>query len=260
VFEPDNNTAHFQLEAWHPLTEARPPTPVSAPAKVPRDDLPRDQTVAPGSSNLTHPHVLGASPALIRILFDILVYLYSSVSVRIKRLGISARAFEQAKVEGCEKKLIFESAAGGTTYLIPFPETFVAFGFPCSYEDVAHIEHSFYVGLNEFLLKKDPANRSVSTESKRGTSGCTGDIVTVRHDGTRRAYEVTLSTGNVLSNATKYVNTDFVQIVFLCRDYRLREAVKACCHEGGLDPELLAKLEFIQFSTLLTQQRKLSLY
>jgi hypothetical protein len=68
------------------------------------------------------------------------------------------------------------------------------------------------------------------------------------------------STGNVLPNAAKDAKTDFVQIVFLCRDYRLREAVKACCREGGLDPELLAKLAFMQFSSLLARQRKLSLY
>jgi hypothetical protein len=143
--------------------------------------------------------------------------------------------------------------------LFPLPKAFEALGFPCPY-DLNHIEHSYYRELHRFLMAKDPANKSIHTEFTVGDSGSTGDIVTVGHDGTRRAYEVTLSTGNVLSNATKYINTDFATITFLCRDYRLREAVKACCREGGLDPELLAKLEFLQFSSLLARQRKLSLY
>jgi hypothetical protein len=249
------------VKPWHPLTEIPGPERHEQAAEAgPVVGSSRRTQNPPQAGPAANPLLAGVSAILIKVLYDTLTYLYSSVSARIKRLGISARAFEQAKLEGCEKRLIFESAAGATAYLIPFPETFAAFDFPCPYDDAAQCEHSFYVRLHEFLLKKDPANRSVSTEFKRGSSGRTGDIVTLGHDGTRRAYEITLSTGNVLSNATKYRNTDFVKIVFLCRDYRLREAVKACCREGGLDPELLAKLEFMQFSALLNRQRKLSLY
>jgi hypothetical protein len=245
---------------WQPLTEIRArgehEHPVKARTVVGSSRQTQDP---PAASHTANPLLTGLPAVLMKILYDLMVYPYSSVTVRIKRLGMSARCFEQAKIEGCERGFILESAAGATTYLIPTPKTFEALRFPCSY-DLNYIEHSYYRGLTEFLTAKDPANRSVHTEFKIGNSGATADVVTIGHDGLRRAYEVTLSTSNVLSNAAKYAETDFVQIVFLCRDYRLREAVKACCREGGLDSDLLAKLDYWQFSALLRRQRKLSLY
>ena len=245
---------------WHPLTEL--PVRKQAAKTVEHNSVVAQPPSAQDPAAAIHavnPLLTGLSAVLTKVLFDIMVYLYSSVSVRIKRLGVSARAFESAKIEGCEKGFIFESSAGATTYLIPLQKAFEALGFPCPY-DLNQIEHSYYRELHKMLMAKDPSIKSVHTEFRIGDSGSTGDLVTVSHDGTRRAYEVTLSTGNVLSNATKYAKTDYAQVVFLCRDYRLREAVKACCREGGLDPDLLAKLDYWQFSTLLRRQRKLSLY
>jgi hypothetical protein len=131
---------------------------------------------------------------------------------------------------------------------------------PCPYKRDVSVEHSYYVQWTRFLLGKDPAYKSVLTEVKCGSSSSTSDVVAIAHNGTRTAFEVTLNTTNCLANASKYENTDFVKIVFLCRDYKLREAVKACCREGGLNPDLLARLDYMQFSTLLRRQRKLSLY
>jgi len=256
----DNRPIWAGITPWQPLTEV--------PARQGHEHMVEPDSVVtssrqvqdpPPASAKAGPLQAGLSDTLTRILFDLMVYLFSSTSVRIKRLNISVRVFEKAKLEGCEKGFIFESAAGATTYLIPLPKAFEALGFPCPY-DRNHIEHSYYRELHRFLLTKDPANKSVHTEFRVGDSGSTGDIVTIGQDGTRRAYEITLSTGNVLSNATKYSKTDYVQIVFLCRDYELREAVKACCREGGLDPDRLAKLDYWQFSGLLRRQRKLSLY
>ena len=243
---------------WHSLTEIpeRHEVRLDPPAGPVTNDGNNEDTV----HQARHPLLAGASPALMKLLWDILVYPFGSVSVRIKRLGISARSFESAKHEGCEKGLFFESSAGATTYLIPNRIAFEAFGMPCPYERDVSVEHSFYVQWSRFLLSKDPAYKSVLTEVKCGSSSSTSDVVAVAHNGTRTAFEVTLNTTNVLANASKYDNTDFVKIAFLCRKYDLREAVKACCREGGLNPDLLAKLEYIQFSTLLRRQRKLSLY
>jgi hypothetical protein len=252
------NTASFRIESWHSLTED--PLPVAI------DTAREAEPAAPGihasgteATHGPHPALTGVSPDLIKLLYDILVYPYGSVRVRIKRLNMSARAFEKAKLEGYEKGFLLEATAGATIYLIPLAKTFDAWGFPCPYERNVSPEHSYFVGWGRHLLQQNPANKKIYTELKVGESSCTSDLVTVGHDGTRRAYEVTLSTGNVLSNVTKYTQTDFVQIVFLCRDYRLREAVKACCREGGLDADLLAKLEYMQFSTLLSRQRRFSL-
>lgn len=248
------NIASFHIESWHSLLDAPAPPPTARAKEAPSAEA--------SGADTTHdcpPALLGVSPDLTKLLYDTLVYPYAGVRVRIKRLNMSARAFEKAKLEGSEKGFFLESAAGAITCLIPLAKTFEAFGFPYPYRrDVSH-EHSYFVGWGQHLLQEDPANKKVYTELKVGNSSCTSDIVTVGHDSTRRAYEVTLSTGNVLSNATKYTKTDFVQIVFLCRDYQLREAVRACCREGGLDADLLAKLEFMQFSTLANRQRRLSL-
>jgi len=243
---------------WHSLTEIPERHDV-------RSDPPAGPVTVDGNNKdavqpARHPFLAGASPTLMMVTWDAVVYLFSSVSVRIKRLGISARSFENAKHEGCEKSLFFESAAGATTYLIPNPIVFEAFGMPCPYKRAVSVEHSYYVQWSRFLLSKDPTYKSVLTEVKCGGSSSTSDVVAVAHNGTRTAFEVTLNTTNVLANASKYDNTDFARIVFLCRDYKLREAVKACCREGGLNPDLLAKLDYMQFSTLLRRQRKLSLY
>ena len=259
MIEKDEITIHgFHIRKFHPLTEMPEHHEIS-PSQTPgmtEVDAQKNALI----EQARHPLLLRVSAVLIKLLWDILTYPYSSVSVRIKRLGISARVFERAKLEGCEKGFIFESSAGATKYLIANPITFEVFDMPCSYKRDVSIEHSYYVLWGCFLLKKDPRYKSVQPEVKRGDSGSTSDIVTVAHDGTRCAFEVTLSTTNILANASKYENTDFVRIVFLCRDYRLREAVKACCREGGLNPDLLAKLDYMQFSTLLRQQRRLSLY
>jgi hypothetical protein len=251
-----DNTAGFTIEPWHSLTDVQTSTPQAAPAKPDSDVRSHDLPLPAQPSDPIHPRLAGVSPALIKVLLDTIAYLYSNVSTRIKRLNMSARAFEQAKLEGCEKKLIFESAAGASTYLIPLPTTFAAFDFPCPYERAASIEHAYYVGLNHSALKMDPAIKSVHSELKIGNSGHTSDLVTLGHDGTRCAYEVTLSTGNVLSNAIKYLNTDFSRVVFLCRDHKVRDAVKACCRSAGLDPQLLARLDFWHFSKLLRRQHE----
>jgi hypothetical protein len=255
----DNNNIWANIKVWRPLTE------------LPERDKPvvRENSVVNNAgtvdaadrvNQMLPPALQGLNAVLIKLLWDILVYLYCTVSVRINRLGISGRAYLRAKVEGCEKKLIFESAAGQVIYLIPYPVTFEAFNIPCPYDNKDHIEHSYYVGCVGFLLGKDTRYKSVHLGLKRGDSGGSSDIVTAAHDGAREAWEVTLSTTNILANASKYTNTDFVKIIFLCRDYKLKEAVKACCREGGLSPDLLAKLEYMHFSQLLQRQRRLSLY
>lgn len=251
------NIANFSTEPWHSLTEVQSPvqpTPGRVPANVPRTN--EKSPVQPPDP--VHPPRVDASPDLIKVVYDILTYPYDNIRTRITRLSMSVRVFEKAKLEGLEKGYIIECAAGATTYLIPQPKAFDAFGFPCPYKRNVSQEHSYFVRLGEYLLKQDPANKAVHTELKVGDSGCTADIVTVAHDGTRRAYELTLSTTNILSNAAKCARTDFVQIVFLCRDQKLRDAVRACCREGGLDPNLLAKLDFIQLSTLVRRQRRSS--
>ena len=201
-----------------------------------------------------HPHLAGASPRLTRLCYDLIAYPYGSVKTIITRLRISARAFEKEMLDGCQRGLILKSCAGASTYLIPMPKVFEAFGFPCPY-DLTSVEHSYYLGWNGFYLSQDPAIKTVYSELKIRNAGHTSDLVTLGYNGTRWAYEVTLSPGNCLSNCTKYADTDFDRIVFICRDHKLRDAVKASCCSAGLDPQLLAKLDFWHFGKLLRRPR-----
>jgi hypothetical protein len=255
----NNNNIWANIKDWRPLTEL---PERDKPVVTENSVVDNDGTVVAADrvNQMLPPTLQGLSTVLIKLLWDILVYLYSSVSVRIKRLGVSVRSYEPAKLEGLEKGFFIESAAGQTIYLIPTTKAFEAFGMPCPFRQGDLLEHSFYVCWATFLLEKNPRYKSAQTEVKRGDSGSTSDVVTIAHDGTREAYEITLNTTNILANAAKYGNTDFVRIVFLCRNYKLREAVKACCREGGLNPDLLAKLDYMQFSQLLQRQRKLNRY
>jgi len=248
-----DNVAHFPLEPWHPLTAIEPSRAQSLSADVPEDVDSQPSTSATQSPNYVHPYLDGAAPTFMKLCYDLLVYPYGNVRSIIQRLRISAREFEKQKTSGCEKGLILESSAGASTYLIPTPRLFEAFGLPCPY-DLTSVEHSYYTEWAKFHLAKNPSIKSVKTEFKIGTSGATADLMTLGHDGIRCAYEVTLSVTNILANATKYTGTDFSRIVFLCRDHKLRDAVKAYCRAGDLEPALLAKLDYWQFSKLLRRQ------
>lgn len=239
--------------AWHPLTEIPSKEEPDAPSEAQILQA-TQKTPAP-----TTPGVGDLSPALKRVLYDAITYPYSTVNQRIKRLGPSARVFEQAKREGLEKGLIIESAAGQRIYLIPTKKAYDVLSIDCTYKR-APDEHSFYTGAVAFALKQHPRYRTVQIEAKVGNTNASADCITIAHDGTREAWELTLSTTNVLANAAKYTGTDFVKITFVCRDYKLREAVKACCREGGLDPNVLGKLDYSHLSALFRRQRQMYKY
>jgi len=258
----DETFAKFPIKPWHPLTELPETDSGGTDGCAAAGDI-GIIGEAIGETAMPSPTINGLSPNLIKLMWDILVYLYSTISVRIKRLGMSGREFEPTKHNGIERGLIIESAAGAAVYLIPTVAAYKLFNMPCPFDERnVSIQHSYYRGLAAFLLGKDPANKSVHQEMKLGQKGQTTDVLTVDHSGTRTAYEITLSTNMVLSNIQKYqVITDSIaRIVLICRDYRLKEACKSLCRESGLNPDLLAKLDYMHFSQLLQRQRRLSLY
>jgi len=116
------------------------------------------------------------------------------------------------------------------------------------------------VDLLQFLLSHDPCYQKVFIEYPLDQKGSTADVATLRRDGSKEGWEVTISTTNVISNLLKYEKTNFIKIVFVAPDYKLKEAVKATVLGAGLNSDLLARVEFRHFSQLLQQQRRLSLY
>jgi hypothetical protein len=256
--DSDIEVCGFVVKGYHPLTE--PPEA--------KKDSPQNATGTAGaccdatiSSPATAvPEALRSlSPSLVKLSYDIVMYLYSSINVRIKRLAMSCSKFEQAKEEGFERKLFFPSSAGQPLYLIPYPSTFAIFDQPCPYANIQFVEHSFYVCWAQYVLKHNPGYKDVIANVKIGQNGRIADLLTVTHSGQRLAWEVTLSTGNILTHAAAYAGTD-VRLTFLAKNHKLREAVRACCREGGLDPDLLAKIDYMHFSQLLQRQRSLYRY
>jgi len=90
-----------------------------------------------------------------------------------------------------------------------------------------------------------------------GTKGATIDITTTDKSGNMTAIEVTLTTSNLSSNASKLQDTAYKKIVWLCRDADTANAVKAYFNKLQTLPlELVAKFEYIHFSKWISQMEK----
>jgi len=241
----------FSITPWHPLTEFG-----DNQKTIPKTKSPSPQKINSETLVVESPLLQGLGSNAQRLLWDIMCYLFSSISTRITRLNLSGRAFEATKHEICEKNLVLESSAGQTKYLVPLPSIFEAFNQPCPYPNIKFIEHSFYICLNCFLLKKDPSVKSADQEYKIGKNGHTADISILAIDGSRNAYEITLSSTNIIQNCQKYSSTSFKQIIFLCRNYDLSQAVNSTILAANLPHDLFDKIEVLPFSQLLKRSRK----
>jgi len=63
----------------------------------------------------------------------------------------------------------------------------------------------------------------------------------------------------LLANITKYQKTTH-RIVLLARKFELSTAIKGLVKGSGLDPELIARVEYVHVSQLLRRARRLSQY
>jgi len=108
-------------------------------------------------------------------------------------------------------------------------------------------------------LEKDSRYRSVRAEQPIGDSGSTADVAAITHSGRMEAWEVCLGPGYVLQNTVKYRNTAFARITLLAPSYELSMTIKNFIKASSLEPGILARLDFMHFSQLLQQQRRLSL-
>ena len=248
--EPGDATTSYKIIPWRNLAE------------IPREAISITQAKPTIPSKPTNKLSIDArlSTDAQRLIFDCIYYPYSAVRARMKRLGISGSVFEAAKRKATEKAYLRASYAGQTLYLIPLNKAFESLGIDNPYKRATSIEHAFYVNLAAYALKQDPRFKTVRLEVPLGKTGSTSDVVTVAHDGTMLAWEVTLSTTNILTNVVKYRGTSFARITFICRSWKLCEAVKRFCAHLELNPDLLSKLSFTYFNQLLKRQRGLYRY
>jgi hypothetical protein len=75
--------------------------------------------------------------------------------------------------------------------------------------------------------------------------------------GKMTAYEITLSTSNLLSNAAKLQDTAYEKIVWLCKDAATANAVKSYFNKSSALPEdLTKKFKYLHFSKFSSQIKK----
>jgi hypothetical protein len=250
-------SADLEIQPWHHLLEipAQTTTYSEKSGETKATEKEKEPILKPASSNS-----LFTNHQTHRLIFDSVCYPFHSATARIKRLKLSGRDFENAKIEACEKGYLVASKAGSTLYLIPTQQAFDMFEMECPFKRTTSLEHAFYVGLGKFLLENDVRIKSVKAEVPIGNTGSAADIVTFANNGQMEVWEVCLGTNYILANITKYKNTAFSKITLLSKDWELSQAIQKLIKFSGLETELLEKVEYTHFSKLLGLQRKLSRY
>jgi len=213
-------------------------------------DIPQQETSQPQAAP-TGQDVPTGSISWKTFVWDCLNYPFDKSDDRTTRLNISVREYEVAKNEAVQQGFITESQSGKRKYLIPTPKAYQEFHQQCPYERATSIEHAFYVLLTAHILKQKPTIVSVRTEVPLGTSGSTIDATSTDKSGKMTAYEVTLNTSNLLSNAAKLQDTAYEKIVWVCRDVAAAKSVKAYFNKTtSLPKEFISKFEYTSFGKL----------
>lgn len=170
---------------------------------------------------------------------DLKVYPYDENLTRLKRLGLSSRKFEDERRRLEERKLAWTCPIGRWRFLVVHELN----------------AHTFALNLAFNRLRRDPEISKLQKEGKVGGSGAAADIIAHLKNGFRECWEITLSPGNIPSNAAKLENYGFSKIVFLYRDFKVQQAAWASLRESGLSRGLLERVRCMLFSTLLKKYR-----
>ncbi len=191
-----------------------------------------------------------------KLVWDCLNYPCDKVRGHIERLGLSVRIYEAAKNAAIQDGYLLHSMSGKSVYLIATPKTYERFNLPCPYERNTSIEHAFYVNLTGHMLKRY-TDLKVRPETPIGSKGATIDVTTIDKSGKMTAYEITISTSNLLTNAAKLQDTAYEKIVWLCKDAATAKAVKSYFNKSSALPEdLAAKFKYLHFSKFNSQLKK----
>ena len=85
-------------------------------------------------------------------------------------------------------------------------------------------------------------------------------MVSATANGQRWAWEIVHHCReNICANAAKVQNKGFSQVIFLCSDYNIKQAVHAKIRNAGFDPDFLAMLRYRIFSNLICQRKEAKL-
>lgn len=259
------STWPYPVHGWAPFVEDLPPQNISSEDYsdmiIPwhsLTEIPQKETeqvlVSPETIKNERPNLKSLVDKLV---WDCISYPFDKVRGRIERLGLSVRIYEAIKNTAIQDGYLLHSMSGKSVYLIATLKAYDGFNFPCPYARNASVEHSFYVQLAAHILKQDVTLPKVQVETPIGSKGATIDVTTVDKSGNMAAYEITLSTSNLLSNASKLQETSYRRIVWLCRDAATAKAVRSYFNKSSALPsDLLSRFEYLHFSKFSSQINK----
>jgi hypothetical protein len=200
--------------------------------------------------------VSNVNTALDKLLLDCIHYPYSKVREHIDRTKMSVRGYETTMNSALQDGYLLHSTSGKSVFLIPTKKAFEKFGMPNPYERCASVEHSFYVGLAVHLLKQYPGMK-VKPETPIGQKGAAIDATFINSKGEMVAIELTLSLDNLMSNASKLLDTSYKKIIWLTKDAATAKAVRAYFNKiTSLPNEFIDKFEYVHFSSFAKSIKK----
>jgi hypothetical protein len=240
----------LDITPWHSLTE------------IPRQSENNDTIQSVTDNNITNTQTIQNIPdsspvkgSVDKVTLDCIHYPFEKARDHAKKMD-SFREYDAAKREAVQNGLLIESKCGKTLYLIATQKAYNTFNIINPYKRATSIEHAFYVQLAADILRKRP-DLAVKTETPVGNKGATIDLTATDKSGNPAAYEITLSTSNLSSNASKLQASAYQTIIWLCRDADTAKAVKSYFNKSAaLPPDLISKFEYEFFSKWITKINK----
>lgn len=245
--------AAVDITPWHSLTEipqqavvetTKPSAPSSDPQHI--EPTQSDALISSNSSKV--------STSTDKLVIDCIHYPFDKARDHAQKMD-SFREYDAAKTEAVQNGLLISSQCGKALYLIPTQIAYDKFGVINPYQRATSVEHAFYVSMAAHYLKQ--LGLKVQIETPVGSKGATIDVTTVDKSGNMTAYEITFSTSNLSSNASKLQDTAYKNIIWLYRDADTAKAVMGYFNKlRSLPLELIAKFKYIHFGKWSSQMEK----
>ena len=236
----------LDITPWHSLTQI-PQHPVNNADTMPVAEI---EIADPKTLQENRPEIPNASPvkcSVDKLVLDCIHYPFEKARDHAEQMD-SFREYDAAKRDAVQNGLLIESKCGKGLYLIATQIAYDKFGVINPYKRATSIEHAFYVQLAAHILKAN-SELTIKIELPVGNKGQTIDVTTTDKSGNLTAYEVTLSTSNLSSNASKLQDSAYKKIIWLCRDADTAKAVTAYFNKtAALPPDFIAKFEYEFFS------------
>jgi hypothetical protein len=238
---------------WHSLTEI-PQQPVIevTESSVSVNEAQEVKTTQADASR--SPENLKVKSCTDKLVFDCIRNPFEKAGAHAVKMD-SIREYDTAQTEALQYGFLIASQCGKAIYFIPTHKAYDKFSIINPYQRATSIEHAFFANMTAHYLKQ--SGLKVQTETPIGSKGATIDVTTIDKSGNMIAYEITLSTSNLSSNASKLQDTSYKKIIWLCRDADTAKAVIGYFNKSAsLPPELTSKFEYVFFGKWIPQIEK----